>query len=77
MKDRHSLRYFSDLSPEEQDTAIEILFKAISEDYESGKIEFIGITSEEDLTAQEWAAAGAIAQDTMYLPDDGTPIVRL
>lgn len=77
VSDRHSLRYFSDLTPEEQDTAVEILFKVISEDYESGKIELIDARSEEDIAVQCWNHAGAIAQDCTYIPDDGTPVVRL
>jgi hypothetical protein len=65
------------LSDEEVDTAVGIMFRQVSDDYESGKIDLIGFTSEAGIQDRLWDIAGALVEDAIFIPDDGTAVVRL
>jgi hypothetical protein len=71
------IRYFHELSDEEADRAVGIVFRQISDDYESGNIELIGYVSEANLQDRLWDIAGAIVEDAVFIPDDGSMVVRL
>lgn len=71
------IRYFHELSDEEADEAVGIVFRQVSDDYESGKIDLIGFTSEASLQDRLWDLAGGIVKDAVFIPDDGSLVVRL
>ena len=76
------IRYFSDLTDEEVDTAVGIVRRELSDDYESGKIDILygGDSSGLDEAALQdalWDLAGAMVKDATFIPDDGTRVVRL
>lgn len=71
------IRTFSQLSDEEADTAVGIVFRQISDDYESGKIELFFQGSEAQLQDELWDMASAIVEDAIFIPDDGAMVVRL
>lgn len=74
-KDR--IRYFRELSDEEADIAVGKVFRSVSDDYESGKIELFFQGSEAALQDELWDIASAIVKDATFIPDDGTMVVRL
>ena len=78
-KDR--IRTFDELSDEEADEAIGKLFREVSDDYETGKIDVIypadNLRTEETLQDTLWDFAGALAREAVYIPDDGSKVVRL
>ena len=71
------IRFFPELTDEEADTAVGIVFRQISDDYESGKIELFFQGSEAQLQDELWYMASAIVEDAIFVPDDGAMVVRL
>lgn len=73
----NQIRYFYDLTDEEADEAVGIVFRQVSDDYESGKIELIFQGSEAALQDELWSIASGIVENAVFIPDDGAYVVRL
>jgi hypothetical protein len=72
------IRFFSELTDEEADKAIGIIRKNLSDRYERGDIDLLfDYRTEDELQDALWDIAGGIAESAVFVPDDGTYIVRL
>jgi hypothetical protein len=72
------IRFFSELTDEEGDRAVGIVRQQLAEDYDNGKIDLLfGWNSEEELQDYLWDIASGIVEHAVFIPDDGTYVVRL
>lgn len=73
-----NIRFFSELADEEADAAIGKIRQQLVEDYDNGRIDVLfGYNSEAELQDYLWDIAGGIAENAVFIPDDGTYVVRL
>lgn len=73
-----NIRFFPELTDEEADAAVGIIRAKLAKDYDEGRIDVLfGYNSEEELQDYLWDIAGGIAENAVFIPDDGTYVVRL